>query len=157
MGTKRVEWNPTRSDQRCQLRLGLYGENCSKEYMDKWWLLYFLAEWTDDFFFWFVQGVADLPSEYWQIQRLIKFLKVRVSSLMKQWIREPTDNSKQEKATNKGKQYGIMAWKWRVKKDCWLFHGRTDVGDECWATGSWEGKIPLFGSLPSLSLSWIDN
>ena len=51
MGTKRVEWNPTRSDQRYQLRLGLYGENCSKEYMDKWWLLYFLAEWTDDFFF----------------------------------------------------------------------------------------------------------
>ena len=26
-----------------------------------------------------MQSVADLPSEYWQIQRLIKFLKVRVS------------------------------------------------------------------------------
>ena len=92
------------------------------------------------FYFWFVQSVADLPSEYWQIQRLIKFLKVRVSSLLKQWIRELINNSKQEKATNRGKQYGTMARKWRMKK-----------------AAGWEGKIPLFGSLPSLSLSWIDD
>ena len=100
-----------------------FGENCSKENRNKWWLLYFLGVncW---FCFRFVQSVADLPSEYWQIQRLIKFLKVRVSSLLKQWIRELIDNSKQEKATNRGKQYGIMARKWRMKKDCWLFHGR---------------------------------
>ena len=28
--------------------------------------------------FFVLQGVADLPSEYWQIQRLVRFLKVRV-------------------------------------------------------------------------------
>ena len=31
--------------------------------------------------FFVLQGVADLPSEYWQIQRLVRFLKVRVCHL----------------------------------------------------------------------------
>ena len=52
--------------------------------------------------------MADLPSEYWQIQRLIKFLKVRVASLLKQ-------------ATNRGKQYDIRARKRRMKKAAGFF------------------------------------
>ena len=133
---------------------GPLGENCSKENVTRISDDYFLGvNWW--FYFWFMQTVADLPSEYWQIQRLIKFLKVRVS--VKTMNTGTNWQLEARKATNRGKQYGIMARKWRMKKDCWLLHGRTDVGDECWAKGSWEGKIPLFGSLPSLSLSWIDN
>lgn len=129
---------------------GPFGENCSKENVT--WISddYFLAvNWW--FYFWFVQSVADLPSEYWQIQRLIKFLKVRVSvetmNTGTNWQLEA------RKATNRGKQYGIMARKWLMKKSGWLFHGRTDVGNECWAKGLWQNS-PLRISPFALAFLW---
>ena len=151
MGAQKVAWNPTRSDRRCQLRLRLHGESFSKEYMDKWWLLYFLAEWTDDFVF--VCAGCGWPSfgvlANTKAHQVFEGESV-IASAVETMSTETNWQLETRKGHKRGKTVRYNGAEVALEKRLLAFSCRgTDVGDGCGAKGNDYGKAKF----PSSDLS----